>query len=238
VIDTLGQLTGAQFQATLRYWLRELQPVLVIIDPLYAYVGGDVEAGNLYQMGPVLNAAAALTDLAGVSLKIAHHTTKQAAKKHPTLTDITQAGAREWCSAWVLLSHHEPPDLDEQSFKLRLSVGGRLGYGSAHELDVRLGPVAEDSIRRAERITYELRSAVEAAEQSDDEAKSARILATLHTFEKMAPTHAKAFAKRIKVSDKTGKRRLDELVEAGHAATSKSGRVTMYDLAETDTDNP
>ena len=230
VCDVVGKLTGDGFQATLRAEIENYKPVLIIIDPLYTYVGAGTEAGSVFDMGEILSAASNVTSKAGVALKIGHHMRKSATE-HPTLQDITQAGSREWVGSWQLISHRGPPDLASQEFHLRLTIGARYGYGSVWDLDVNLGPLNEDTLEHEGEATWELKPASETAAEDKQDKHEESLAADRLVLSGMGSTTIKQFAAAIGKSDETARRRLDGLVTSGMALVDKSGKASVYTTA-------
>ena len=143
IIEETAPILSERFMNTLQHWLSH-KPVLVIIDPLYSYFGGDAEASNVYSAAEVLQALSGPTVAADCALVVVNHTRKVADAHWPSLTDITQAGHREWVANWIMVHHTEPPDLAEQSFRLGLEVGSREGFGGRYVTDLNLGALDED----------------------------------------------------------------------------------------------
>ena len=145
IIDEAAQIQSERFLGTFKNALAQ-RPGLIGIDPLYAYQGGKVEAGNVYSAGEMLTSMSELTQAANCSLILANHFNK-AGSQSLELVNITQAGGREWCHNWVLIKKRAEPDLKNQSFELEFKVGSREGYGGHYDLDVHLGPLDRDTVR-------------------------------------------------------------------------------------------
>ena len=92
VTDKRATTRDPDFQAWLTGALEQWEPVKVSLDPLYAYHGADVEAGNVHAAASaVLNAVSDRTQEVGASLKIINHFRKDVSGRL-SLQDITQAG--------------------------------------------------------------------------------------------------------------------------------------------------
>jgi|GEM_PF-5980651 len=150
ILDVPVQAQSEKFQNTLAAALVQ-RPVLVIVDPLYAFHGAETEAGNVYAVTPILRAMGDPCSAAGVALMIVNHTRKSAAtNKEPTLTDITQAGHREWVHCWIMMNKRSEPTAEEfarQAFALSFMVGSREGYAGRYDLDIELGPLDMETMR-------------------------------------------------------------------------------------------
>jgi hypothetical protein len=233
VCDDVGPLTGAAFQQTLAHEIATREPVLTIIDPLYTYVAADADAGNLFSMGSFLVAASSVTSEAGVALKIGHHLRKSAGE-HPTLADVTQSGSREWVSAWQLVSHREPPDLERGIFKLRLGVGSRVGFGGVWELDIVLGPFDEDTLQYSGTPTFLIRRGSDASAEQAEQREHARLEADADALARLGGScQVEPFAGEVGVTRTPALRRLDALVDAGLATVLRGrGRMpSVYSLS-------
>lgn len=129
----VGTLGEAEFTDAVKRHLDELQPKLVILDPLYAYHPRDVEVQNVYARGPML---AGLRELIGgeSALIVGDHFNKTAGKGLD-LDNIAQAGMGQWADSWILQKHREIPNLDGGKFWLEVQTGSRRGGGKHLEID-------------------------------------------------------------------------------------------------------
>ena len=129
----VGMLTDSEFTDAVKRHLDELQPKLVILDPLYAYHPNDVEVQNVYARGPML---ADLRTLVGdeVALIVGDHFNKNAGK-NLDLANIAQAGMAQWADSWILQKHRDAPNLEESKFWLEVETGSRRGGGKHLEVD-------------------------------------------------------------------------------------------------------
>ncbi|MGW6377064.1 AAA family ATPase [Rhodococcus sp. NPDC055112] len=129
----VGPLDALDFTDALKRNLDDLQPELVIIDPLYAFHPAGVEAQNLYERGRML---------AGVSSLVANETAliiadhfRKTGSADLDLDSIAQAGMGQWADSWILQKHRDKPDLDAGSYRLAVEFGSRQWGGSRWELD-------------------------------------------------------------------------------------------------------
>jgi len=155
LIDKTAQVLSEEFQETFQDELAR-KPVLIILDPLYAYHGAAANAGNIHEVTPILTKMSEATVAADVSLIVANHFNKAGAKTL-SLASITQAGGREWSHGWVLVAHRSEPNLDEQIFELEFIVGSREGFGGHYDLDVMLGPLDGETVRHVGTPEIEVR---------------------------------------------------------------------------------
>lgn len=129
----VGMLTDREFTEAVKRHLDELQPKLVILDPLYAYHPSDIEVQNIYARGPML---ANLRRLIGgeAALIVGDHFNKTAGKGLD-LDNIAQAGMSAWADSWILQKHRAAPDLENGTFQLEVQTGSRRGGGKHLEVD-------------------------------------------------------------------------------------------------------
>ncbi len=129
----VGMLTDSEFTDAVKRHLDELQPKLVILDPLYAYHPSDVEVQNVYARGPMLaNLRALIGDEA--ALIVGDHFNKTAGGRLD-LDNIAQAGMAQWADSWILQKHRNTPNLDSDKFWLEVETGTRRAGGKHIEVD-------------------------------------------------------------------------------------------------------
>lgn len=129
----VGALDNDEFTDAVKRYLDELQPKLVILDPLYAYHPSDVEVTNVYARGQML---ASLRELIGgeAALIVGDHFNKTAGK-NLDLDNIAQAGMAQWADSWILQKHRDAPNLEDSKFWLEVETGSRRGGGKHLEVD-------------------------------------------------------------------------------------------------------
>jgi len=143
-----------RFGESLARDLRDHQPGLVSIDPLYAFHPPATKAQNLYARGPMLASVSASCVNAGACLLVPDHFNKSGSGRG--LDRITQAGVQEWADTWLLLSHREPPDVEGGEFHLTLEIGSRQWGGSTWDLDLSIGRFDADLGEYDGAITWDL----------------------------------------------------------------------------------
>jgi len=152
----IAPILSDTFQGTLRRDLDEIEPAIVVADPLYSFHGTDTSAGNLHEEAALLNALSGPCVDAGATLVVVNHFNKYGGS---SLKSITQAGGREWCDSWWLVGHREEPDVEAGRFQLSLNIGSRQWGGSQWELDLDLGRFDVDLGHHEGDITWDLRRA-------------------------------------------------------------------------------
>lgn len=146
---------GARFLASLRQHIAEFKPDLVWINPLQAFVDGDITSAK--DIGAFLREGLnGLNEPATFGIVLIHHTTKPATGKdrhdrlwHEQMYDM--AGGAEiinWARAIISIKPQEEPG----TFSLRLAKRGRRA-GVTREVEqgagVRMEPVTEIGIRHS-----------------------------------------------------------------------------------------
>lgn len=137
VIVESAPLSSIRFRESLQRDLDDLQPSLVIIDPLYAYHGTDTAASNLHEEGTLLTSVTEQATAADANLFFVNHFNQTGGGKG--LKRITMAGSGEHVDSWYLLSHREVPNVASGRFHLLLEVGSRQWGGTSWDLDLTLG---------------------------------------------------------------------------------------------------
>lgn len=154
----VGPLDAPDFTDALKRNLDDLQPELVILDPLYAFHPAGVEAQNLYERGRML---AGLSSLVAdeTALVIADHFRKTGSADLD-LDSIAQSGMGQWADSWILQKHREKPDLDAGSYQLSVEFGSRQWGGSRWEVDWQLPAFGQlEEGQEAEGVSWEIRRA-------------------------------------------------------------------------------
>lgn len=156
VVFGMAPLNGSAFLDHARDLIDDVQPVLFGLDPLYAFHPGGVDAGNVYERGPMLQQLRA--DLGeDLSLIVPDHFNKTATKGTLDLDMIAQAGWGPAADSWILQAHREPPDLTAGLFHLKMHVGSRQWGGRNLSVDWSVPTPDEDGTTpdaRTDRITW------------------------------------------------------------------------------------
>ncbi len=144
VVDTVASLDDPHFRGQLSRRIDKHEPVLVAIDPLYAFHPEGIEAQNLYSRGAMLTR---LSQLVGgrCALMVADHFNK--VNEGPLdLNMISQAGMSQWADSWFLARHRTAASKSGESgtYQLEVTFGSRRTSGGARwDLDWKL-PYEED----------------------------------------------------------------------------------------------
>lgn len=199
---------------------------VVAFDPLYLGLlagNADVQASNLYQIGPLLAELAQVCLERGATPVLAHHTKKSAGLNFepPELEELAYAGVSEFARQWLLIGRREKYQPGTGDHKLWLNVGGSVGFSGLWAVDIDEGQVRADFSGR--RWDVSVRSATEertAQQQQRDQRQSEqefeerqRIVQVLERYpDGQSKSRIGSFAQlgRAKVD-----RLLDALIEAG-----------------------
>ena len=153
----VAPIGSLMFAESLARDLREIEPGLVSLDPLYVYHGTQTKASDLHQEGALLTRLSKPCMDAGASLQVVNHFNQTGSGVN--LKRITMAGSGEWADSWVLLAHREPPDVANGAFKLTMEIGSRQWGGTSWELDLDIGRFDMDAGVHDGDISWELRRA-------------------------------------------------------------------------------
>lgn len=144
----LPRLNDTSQLEALGSFLDEEKIKVAFIDPLYLCLLSGLKgasASNLYDVGPVLQAAARACLDAGATPVFAHHTRKTTTTKRDSqepmdLDDLAFAGIAEFARQWILLSRRTPfvPERGGRH-ELRLSVGGSAGHNGSWDVNINEG---------------------------------------------------------------------------------------------------
>ena len=149
-----GPVMDPDFTAALSNHLKNIQPTLVIIDPLYAYHGRDVVASNVHDEGALLTTISQPCVDAGSSLVVVNHFKK--GSEGLSLSNITMAGGGEHSDSWVLVGHRDDPDVQRGLFRLRADIGSRQWGGRSINVDIDLGAFDDDTGEHLENPTWKI----------------------------------------------------------------------------------
>jgi replicative DNA helicase len=157
--------------------LKELGASVVIIDLLYLCLlagmdARDVEAGNLYKMGPLLSALCRACLEAGCTPILCHHARKGSGQNYAPLDldDLSFSGIAEFARQWILENRREAFNPDTGSSKLWLSVGGSAGQSGCWAVDVEEGVLQDDFSGRKWEVTVHTAAEMRAENQMNKRA--------------------------------------------------------------------
>jgi len=154
----LPMLGTAGGLADLEHAVLDQELDVVILDPIYlALLAGtkEVQASNLFHMGPLLSDVAGTCIDAGATPILVHHNTKanNFCAKPPALEDLAFAGVQEFARQWLLLGRREEYEPGSGEHRLWLNVGASAGFSSCWGVDIEEGILREDFSGRRWDVT-------------------------------------------------------------------------------------
>jgi len=245
----LPALTNPEHLAVLRKAIRDRGLKVVAIDPLYMSLlagNANVDAKNMFEMGPVLDEVARACLDEGCTPIVAHHFIKRREDPYSpaSLEDLAFSGVGQFCRQWMLLSRRERYNSETGIHRFTFTYGGSAGHSGETHLDIDTGQIGDDlnlgrkwlvnvsspseSIAARQDEERAKRQAREAEKDQETQAKAARrvetdaekILATLRSFLRdKAPTASAIRAHAVLNADRFA---------AALAYLESAGRVESY----------
>ncbi|MCY2989938.1 MAG: AAA family ATPase [Planctomycetota bacterium] len=122
---------------------------VIILDPLYlSLLAGNpnVQASNIYQMGPLLGEVTQACLEAGATPVLVHHTKmdNKPTYQPPELENLAFAGVQEFARQWILVGRREKYEPGTGEHRLWLNVGSAVGFSGCWALDIGEGMVQDD----------------------------------------------------------------------------------------------
>jgi hypothetical protein len=132
----VAPLDDEEFLDALKHHLDKVQPVLVCIDPLYAYHPKDIDVSNVYSRGPMLAKMREIVE-PYAALIIGDHINKSADDSRLDLDDIGFSGMSQWADSWSLQRHREKFQIigSESFAKLEVEFGSRRTGSMRYDVD-------------------------------------------------------------------------------------------------------
>lgn len=132
----VAPLDDSDYLAALKHHLDAVQPVLVVIDPLYAFHPHDVDVSNVYSRGQMLAQIRSYIE-PYAALIIGDHINKSAKDDNLDLDDIGFSGVSQWADSWSLQCHRSRfVGMGADNFaKLRVEFGSRRTGAMRYDID-------------------------------------------------------------------------------------------------------
>jgi hypothetical protein len=202
-----ASVSSPRFVDWLGVELEALDPALVILDPWYAYAGGQADSRQVTEVGAQLATLSGLCRSHGASLLILHHFNRQ---EGTGLRQITGAGHAEWVDSWLLTKHRSPPNVGLGQYRLRLDVGSRQWGGESWDVDWDIDPLTGS-------VSWSTREAAPEVEQDDGDEAFALLRASVLRVGRRArrPLDRAAWTQRVKGRVTAVRAAFDELVGDG-----------------------
>jgi replicative DNA helicase len=161
--------------------LRDNNVGVVFIDPAYLCLlagSSDLQANNMFQVGPLLLKVARICQETGTTLVLVHHTTKPAGMLRMQsgepleLEDLAYSGFQEFARQWLLVNRRQKYEAGSGKHLLWLNIGGSAGHSGCWGVDVEEGALDDDFGGR--RWQVQVRSVEEAAKAIAQQKERAR----------------------------------------------------------------
>jgi AAA domain len=123
--------------------LKALAADVVVIDPVYLCLGGDIDHANLFAMGAAFRVVADVLLKVGVTVVLIHHANRQLKVGEPMeLTHLAYSGLEQFGRQFVLMNRRTAYRGDGNHY-LWLSAGGSAGHGGLWSVHIEEGTVDE-----------------------------------------------------------------------------------------------
>jgi hypothetical protein len=229
-------LDSSGFMDDLKRMLDTYQPLLVLIESFYNFHPADVNAANLFERGPVIDAyhKSVQAGCAGATSMMTDHYRSTGTGKSLDLDSISMAGQAENADSWITRFHRKSPNVPEGEFWLQTAFGSRQWGGTEWHIDWDLGPFNHEVAHHVGEISWDVRPAAEAGGARIDgpaahETPGGRrdlILAYVDANPATSKTSAcEVLAKRHGVHEKNFRVDWEELVTAKLLVQNPDGRV-------------
>ncbi len=193
----LPTLANVGVMAEFAEGLTRLGAEVVIIDPLYLALGGDIDHANMFEMGAALRVAAEVLLKAGITPILVHHANRQLkVGEQMELTHLAYSGLEQFARQFLLVNRREPYRSDGVH-ELWLRAGGSAGHGGLWGVHIEEGITDGDFGGREWNVTVQTTAEASAGvreqkEQARQEKKRATVRADGPTVLKVIDSDAAA----------------------------------------------
>jgi replicative DNA helicase len=164
---------------------------VVFIDPAYLCLlagSPELQANNMFQVGPLLLNVAKVCEEAGTTLVLLHHTTKPASMQRLAtgepleLEDLAYSGFQEFARQWLLVNRRQKYEPGSGKHLMWMNIGGSAGHSGCWGVDVEEGKLDDSFSSRRWQVqvrTMEdsMKGILKAKEQRKEDDKNAKTLA-------------------------------------------------------------
>lgn len=168
------RLQNTEDLALIQREIRASNATVVVIDPLYLMLlagGKDVNASNIYEMGPLMEKMSRSCLDAGATPILLHHFNKAGSCdfESPKLENMSFAGITEFARQWILLKRRER--FQPGTHRLWMSTGGSAGHAGEWAVDIDEGSSGPD---RERHWRVQAMTSIDAAAAYRDQRRVAR----------------------------------------------------------------
>jgi hypothetical protein len=229
VIDDVAPLDSEVFRDALAWHLRDFEPGLVHLDPLYPFQPPGVSPSQYVEIGRMLTATHRLCADHGATFWMTAHMNQTGAGFD--LKRVSGAGHGEWGDSWALLRHRAAPDVDAGRFRLALALGSRQWGGTTWDLDLNIGRFDPDLGVHDGPITWNVQSAAGPSSAAGVDPLVDVKLDVLRVGRKLQPLTRQSWLARVNRKNEWKRAAFDELVDAGQILQKGAGKSPTFEVA-------
>lgn len=227
-------IDSPELRDDLKRMLDRYQPDLVLIESFYNFHPADINAGNLFERGQLIDNFHRFVreQCAGATSLMTDHYRSTASGKSLDLDNISMAGQAENADSWITRYHRKTANVPEGKFWLQTGFGSRQWGGTEWQIDWNLGPFNHDVGHHVGEITWEVRSAVQKAadatalaDAETSEGRQRLILAFVDENPEMSKSAAIAVLGKRHGGDKKWRAEWEELISE-RALVQREEKVT------------
>ncbi|WP_158019677.1 AAA family ATPase [Mycolicibacterium rhodesiae] len=153
-------IDGPAFRSSVLTLLDRYQPDVVLIESFYNFHPADVQPGNLYERGQLIDDYHKFirAECEGATSLLTDHYRSTSAKTHD-LDNISMAGQAENADSWITRYHRSAGDVPNGDFYLQTAFSSRQWGGTEWHVDWHLGAFDHDLGAHVGEIHWDVRPA-------------------------------------------------------------------------------